>query len=246
MEVHHQAHTPRKKWTHYFWEFLMLFLAVFCGFLAENLREHYIEHKREKQYIRSLIKDVELDIASLQNSYELRKVQISYFDSLTGLLQHGYENQLKDFYFYARHITRRIAFRYHDRTIQQLKNSGNLRLIRDNDASDSLTIYDNEVIKFLLMQQDAEDGVRMHIGRNLAGKIFDGFIWNETADKKMVIIKPVSNPSLTTRDPALLSEFEFAIVTLKGTLTLTNRIVEQAIQSARNLVEIYKKAYHIK
>ena len=30
MEVHAHTHTPRKKWTHYFWEFLMLFLAVFC------------------------------------------------------------------------------------------------------------------------------------------------------------------------------------------------------------------------
>ena len=58
MEVHHHAHTSRKKWTHYFWEFLMLFLAVFCGFLAENQREHMIEHKREKQYIRSLTQDI--------------------------------------------------------------------------------------------------------------------------------------------------------------------------------------------
>ena len=30
MEVHAHSHTARKKWTHYFWEFLMLFLAVFC------------------------------------------------------------------------------------------------------------------------------------------------------------------------------------------------------------------------
>ena len=29
MEVHAHTHTARKKWTHYFWEFLMLFLAVF-------------------------------------------------------------------------------------------------------------------------------------------------------------------------------------------------------------------------
>ncbi len=41
MEVHAHTHTARKKWTHYFWEFLMLFLAVFCGFLAENQREHF-------------------------------------------------------------------------------------------------------------------------------------------------------------------------------------------------------------
>jgi hypothetical protein len=38
MEVHAHSHTARKKWTHYFWEFLMLFLAVFCGFMAENIR----------------------------------------------------------------------------------------------------------------------------------------------------------------------------------------------------------------
>ena len=55
MEVHAHTHTERKKWTHYLWEFLMLFLAVFCGFLAENQREHYIEHQREKQYMRSLL-----------------------------------------------------------------------------------------------------------------------------------------------------------------------------------------------
>jgi hypothetical protein len=55
MEVHHhshlasgETHTSRKKWTHYFWEFLMLFLAVFCGFLAEYQLEHKIERDKEK------------------------------------------------------------------------------------------------------------------------------------------------------------------------------------------------------
>jgi len=61
MEVHSHTHTERKKWTHYFWEFLMLFLAVFCGFLAENQREHMIEHNREKQYIKSLLGDLSAD-----------------------------------------------------------------------------------------------------------------------------------------------------------------------------------------
>lgn len=37
MEVHHHTHPShgKKTWKEYFWEFLMLFLAVFCGFLAE-------------------------------------------------------------------------------------------------------------------------------------------------------------------------------------------------------------------
>jgi len=35
MEVHAHTHTERKKWTHYFWEFFMLFLAVTLGFFVE-------------------------------------------------------------------------------------------------------------------------------------------------------------------------------------------------------------------
>ena len=44
METHaHHPHTaPGKKWTHYFFEFFMLFLAVFAGFLAENQLENIL------------------------------------------------------------------------------------------------------------------------------------------------------------------------------------------------------------
>ncbi|HKB42868.1 MAG TPA: hypothetical protein VKC90_00700 [Chitinophagaceae bacterium] len=58
MEVHRHTHTPRKKWNHYLWEFLMLFLAVFAGFLAENQREHIVEKKRAHQFLESMRVDV--------------------------------------------------------------------------------------------------------------------------------------------------------------------------------------------
>src|ERR1043165_8938482 len=55
MEVHKHPHhvTHKKKWGEYFLEFLMLFLAVFLGFLAENFREHRVEKERGKQFIES-------------------------------------------------------------------------------------------------------------------------------------------------------------------------------------------------
>ena len=31
------------------------------GFFAENQREHYIEHQREKQYMKLMIADLEID-----------------------------------------------------------------------------------------------------------------------------------------------------------------------------------------
>ena len=80
MEVHARTHTERKKWTHYLWEFLMLFLAVFCGFLAENQREHMIEHKREKQYMKSLLEDLQNDIADLKNDTAFWNQQFKRID----------------------------------------------------------------------------------------------------------------------------------------------------------------------
>ncbi len=74
MEVHAHTHTARKKWTHYFWEFLMLFLAVFCGFLAEYQLEHVIEHQREKKYVRLLIEDLKADTANLTFCLYRKKV----------------------------------------------------------------------------------------------------------------------------------------------------------------------------
>jgi hypothetical protein len=61
MEVHAHSHTPRKKWQHYLWEFLMLFLAVTLGFFVENQREHLVEHQREKQFVQSLFNDIKAD-----------------------------------------------------------------------------------------------------------------------------------------------------------------------------------------
>ena len=86
MEVHAHTHTPRKKWTHYFWEFLMLFLAVFCGFLAEYQLEHKIEHDREKQFMHSMLKDLELDTVTINFTMNGNTGVLNGIDTLLDLI----------------------------------------------------------------------------------------------------------------------------------------------------------------
>jgi hypothetical protein len=63
MEVHHHAHHGGKKnWKSYIWEFVMLFLAVFCGFLAEWRLEQVIENHREEEYVHSMVEDINADV----------------------------------------------------------------------------------------------------------------------------------------------------------------------------------------
>jgi hypothetical protein len=72
MEVHAHSHTARKKWHHYLWEFLMLFLAVTLGFFVENQREHLVEHQREKQFVQSLFNDIKADTTNLDRIINAR------------------------------------------------------------------------------------------------------------------------------------------------------------------------------
>ena len=103
MEVHTHTHTSRKKWTHYFWEFLMLFLAVFCGFLAEYQLEHKIEKDREKQYMRSMIKDLNTDLENMSLSLAEKEGMTQLGDSITQTFIRGnYAGQTAMLYYKAR------------------------------------------------------------------------------------------------------------------------------------------------
>lgn len=154
MEVHHHAHTARKKFLHYFWEFLMLFLAVFCGFLAEYQLEHKIEKEKEKEYIISLVRDLAYDTMKYDQAIARLNKKFPFYDSALHFLNNpGIYNNRFPFRFYIKtnieHTYIPIA-----PTIQQLKNSGNLRLIRKKRVLDSILIYHSNITGLLQHQTD--------------------------------------------------------------------------------------------
>ena len=132
MEVHAHSHTPRKKWSHYFWEFSMLFLAVFCGFLAEYKLEHVIENQREEKLMQSLTEDLQADEKTLTNYFNWRTEVKNDFDSLLLLLSKP-ESSSEAYLIYQKSRATSLRFGMPDineGTIQQLKNAGGLRLVR--------------------------------------------------------------------------------------------------------------------
>src|SRR5580765_8017059 len=101
--AHHLHEAPGKKWTHYLFEFFMLFLAVFCGFLAENFREHQVEHQREKQYMISMTEDLKADTILLSNNIRSRQQRDVMLDSLMLLLSSGNTKENgNSVYYYSR------------------------------------------------------------------------------------------------------------------------------------------------
>ena len=135
MEVHHHAnivdpdnHRHSRKWTHYFWEFLMLFLAVTLGFFVENQREHFIERQRARQYAASLIEDLKIDSSELNQAILDTRYYALSADTLLSELDKPINAQNDTI---LQQLTYRlIGYNFYDPTLStynQIKNSGTLR-----------------------------------------------------------------------------------------------------------------------
>ena len=158
MEVHTHTHPDsyrdRKKWTHYFWEFLMLFLAVFCGFLAENQREHFVEDQRAKVFARSLHNDMKTDTAELNRIIAWATDKENHIDSLIGMLNDRNKQNDISFSVHASTLVSISNFFPSNGTYHQMKNSGSLRYFKQA-LIDSLYQYEN-IIARVKLREDAE------------------------------------------------------------------------------------------
>lgn len=137
-----------KIWNHFF-DFFMLFLAVFCGFMADNWREQISEHHREKTYISSILEDIKSD--TLESGKILLRLNTIHkgIDSVLVELTtpEVLENSNRVFNLWTKNMGLEV-FISNDRTIEQLKNSGDLRLIRNTAVSDGIMKYDQAIKKY--------------------------------------------------------------------------------------------------
>ena len=181
MEVHAHTHTPRKKWTHYLWEFLMLFLAVTLGFFVENQREHYIEHKRANELAASLINDLQKDTAQLNMLHARREKRKLFLDSFYHLLETTPANiDRRVFYRFVANSLSYLIFSQSNGTVNQLKNAGYLRYFSDNKLLNYITDYEfwiqdfkgDEELETKWINEKFSDFVVFNLDNEILEKIF--------------------------------------------------------------------------
>jgi hypothetical protein len=243
MEVHTHTHTVRKKWTHYFWEFFMLFLAVTLGFLVENMREHRIENKREKALMQALLLDLNADNQQLDSLIEKRITRNIHCDSLINMLAKGdKENSILQ-YFYGRNASRRIHFRPQDGTLLQLRNSGGFRVVHDPVVLNGINSYELGLKNNLENIEVEEKELSEYTA--IAAKVFDVSIFQEMT-KNNIVERPGENHPLLSYDRMLLNELCIKLHYWKRTslsvLASWNSIQKNAIK----LISQIREEYHLK
>jgi len=246
MEVHHHSHSHgNKNWRAYAWEFIMLFLAVFCGFLAEYFLEHRIEKERGKQYVLSMIEDIASDSTKISERLLKTKKQALGLDSLSLLISNPPYNYstIKRIYFLMLNYTEIIyEVDFTKRTIAQLRNSGGMRLIPNKTSADEITRY-SELVEDAETQHEnyAKNGIYEILKLN--NKIF------ETTYRRGLNIDSLFMKThtlkLANNDENLL--IEYANLTYSTSMVLMNYNIKLAGLQAQipKTISILKEANHI-
>jgi len=252
MEVHHhshlapgETHTAKKKWTHYFWEFFMLFLAVTLGFLVENQREHMVEHRREKEFMISLIEDLKLDTAQFSRIRLYRLDRLRNIDStIIFFLDHLGRSVPAVGFTLAAKLFGHISFFQNSGTLDQLKTSEGLRLIRERQVVDSIQSYDQQ-IKRLAFRDIYETNFMVEQTKVLQ-KLFDGrellrLYADTTFDKK------APTPfALVKTETQYVNEYLNGLKTFQLVVKLDMELQTTVKLKAARLIDLIKKEYHLK
>lgn len=235
MEVHHHAHDPamphhKKNWTSYFWEFLMLFLAVFCGFLAESYHTHLINKGIEKRNIETYIHNLESDTIGLNRSIKFCEGKIKLIDSLINVTGEFTDSSYqKKFFYYSFELGYTDNYRPDESSFLQMQSSNALRLISKQNVTDSILKYHQ--LNLVLLEQKANVGSSFNLAENNLTEITD--------------FRKYPNLSFNGNNQQIQNYINNKIIEKYSSQNYLDNFLKRQLQTATNLIPFLKKEYGI-
>ncbi len=228
----------------------MLFLAVFCGSLAELQVEHYIEYQREHNYAETLLEDLVND--TLDINYDINGWIKLNSRADTIIMELEKDISLSDhqlLYKCVSLINANNTFLYHDRTVQQLKSAGNFRLIRNRVIADSLVEYDGWIVKTVTNIEDIYGKVLSPELLNLENQLFNekyfGIVRNKVKLDSAFIFSPEKIMMQRGKED-IAFQFYNKVHNYKSLTESRIYYLSTTLRRAKNLIAMLKEEYHLK
>lgn len=233
MEVHHHAHDPaaphhKKNWKSYFWEFLMLFLAVFCGFLAESYHTHLVNKEIEKRNIQSYVNSIKKDADNLKKAINGNRDKIKLTDSL-GRIPGDFKDARfqKDFFSYSGRLVWIYDFSPDESAFLNMQSSGTLRLIEKQNILDSILKYQSQNIKIKKHQESTNK------------------IYFAALDNLLQVTDLRKDPPQFNGNNQQLQTYINNKILESGLTETSITFLEQQLKTATNLIALIKNEYNL-
>jgi hypothetical protein len=255
MEEHsHPVQQKPKKWKSYFWEFVMLFLAVFSGFMAENYKDYLSEQASAKEYAKALIMDLERDTLSIKDARMQNDLVVMSIDSISEIIHRGVaEKKVRgDFYYYSQIVSFSPGISINDATFTQLTQSGNLRYFKSPEVITKISEYYVQQ-RYVIRLWNSESEKR-NTAIQIKARVLDNYHYKAYSKLAPSLHNPKNLTDslmnkwlpLQTNDKDVLNEFANALENRRFYFNWTKESVfPKYTLQAKELIELLKKEYSI-
>jgi len=253
MEVHHHPHVEKKNFKEYFLEFLMIFLAVTMGFFAENIREHFSDKSKEKEYLSSMINELKYDTTK----YDETLKKIFYIRPMLDSLYKNVQNASHfNFVLLGKWNTpineTRLSYLPTMPTIQQLTSSGNLRLIESKAVLNKILQYQGFIQGNMKSETESINAATEKI-YNYEDDLCNESVFNDQTDNNMqdkaaqfsMENGAVYDMRIMVKDSINLNRFANSFTNYKSRNWGYYTIINEAKQMAIGLIEEINKEYSL-
>jgi hypothetical protein len=246
MEVHHHPNVKKKNFKEYFLEFLMIFLAVTMGFFAESIRENISNGHKESKYMESLVADLQSDTTQTDVAINRWKKYNDNTDSLLFFLKKDMNQENINMLY---HLLSNDFFHFNlfnnNKTIEELKSSGDFRLIKKEKIADKIMAYDLDMKYILIQEQDVKD--LMNASKNIESQVFD---FSQLDDKwgyneELKFTQNNTTHRLITQDQQIIDQYFNKLWTFHALAAVHEKLFEEGKATASQLLKNIQHEYNI-
>ena len=252
MEVHHHAHDPsaphhKKTWKSYFWEFLMLFLAVFCGYLAESYHTHSVNKDIEKRNMELVVDNLRDDVEKFNSNIRYHEEKVKILDTLISFRNATNADTLnsQSFGFLFSKSIYNPVFTSNTAAIDQMKSSGSLRLVKSKEILESIFQY-LSVSNLLSTDRDRLDNSDDLWIENASAFLDLQYLASSRKLTFLNNVTPVAHQNSLAGNQQSIRQFFNRAIVRKSILEvlLLPRMYAQR-KNAERLIDLLKREYHI-
>ena len=224
-------------------EIVLVVIGILIALQINNWNEKKNEQNIEKDYMQNMLEDLQNDLVIYNNFQQANSEIYVLIDSIiTGLKGDNRKDRVSELSYWTRMVTLKwMIIHPVDRTFEQMKSSGHLRLVKNKPVSDGISNYYNSQKDFdgyneagMLWAADYVEAL---------GKIFDAeILYKIMKERKMQEAKP---SDMLTEDPIILNQLMNSLQYFNGALFLGEGVSKKRQESAKKLMELIQKTYNL-
>jgi len=224
-------------------EIVLVVIGILIALQINNWNEVQNEKKVEFGYMKNLLEDLKADEIIYSN---YKKTNIEVYNTIDSLVIYLKRPDRKEFTsktsYWARIMTMKFTrVQPIERTFEQMKSSGQLKLVSNPKVADGISKYYNSFSELKQYNEAAILWLADYL--KSVGKVFDGEVLLKILKERKE--QMTDDSTLITEDRAVINELIASAQYIYGVVKLSESVCESRKKAALELSSLIKKEYLI-